>query len=917
MKSKFLEGLLGAIEGIKSGQETVKLLEDLGRTQGGKAGLEALAALLGLRGAAALNPIAPPAAFGLVAITTAVRFWLWWKGEQEKHTEAAKLAEVQAILRSWQGSASGGWAALDGKLGPRDDSSNPNLVEFLECLFRYELGELKGTVAALTAHDEVRFEQLADQMAKYQRENYQVFKDLRDALNSSLGTSLVCLISESGASDETRREIATTLGPKLRNLLEMPDQVAVTLRRVEVALAPKVLLKNPSPKKHLSELNRLTYGQRWTSLVGVEEPLQRLRDFCDGERFSWLILTAPGGCGKSRLAQELCDELWLSGWNTGFYEGTKNLDSWREIDISEPTLIVVDNFWSDFESWPQIIHALGDYEGQIPLRLLLLDRPSDPSAWNKMLDAYPEAADTYGGMLDEKCRVVPFRLNGIPSDQDVWALMCQVWKGATPVQYSDLFGSDTIGYRHMDQIGRPLFVILTALALLEQSFRVLRWDLNEITNAVIRRLLGQLRLAGVDDNHLRLLLAATISNGLDLSVQPPLSGLPVPDKWSEEICRHISAYSEDFVAESPRIPPLVPDPIGEAFVIYCLEGNELCDSGTNRVERLKLAGEVVAWCAENYELETMGFVRQVSGDFPENLETVLGFVSSLRDLSLFFHRLDTLPDISNMTNLSELSFAALEVSVPMKVTTPVHCRSLFVNLTPLCCLPDLSRFESLISLYASSCELESIRGVKDAPQLGALFVHYNHISDLQELMYLKNLRHLKVNVNKICDISAIQELTSLISLDIEQNPISAPDRVRLPPSLQGLYVGHCSHARNLFDAELDKLRELHAERCSLESLSFLERTRNVRHLRIADNPITDASGILHLAELEALDIDLCIGFDIRHLFQLKKLRFLSAVGTGHPESEFLALKRHLGTDVEIVYGFPTGRLITWNSLVDD
>lgn len=771
-RGRFSGGLLGFIDGIKSGKDVVELCTEMSKTEAGMAGLNALAALLGVGTAASLSPAALPLTVGAVSVTAAVKFSLWWQNEQEKKNESAKLTDVQAILRAWQSSASGGWDRLDEEYGPLDDSVKQNVVGFIEALLKYELEEVKESIDALTTRQEVRFQQMAEQMAKFQRQNHHVFASLKSSLDDSLGNSLVELIAGANASPKVRAEMATSLGPRLRTLLEMPVVVEAGLKRIEDSLKPRILLHNPRPSRNLTELNRLRYEQRWTKLVGVEEPLQKLREFCSGEDFSWLILTAPGGCGKSRLAQELCDELWLSGWNAGFYDGVKNLDSWRELKPERPTLIVVDYLWAKLEDWPDRIRVLKDYYGEAPIRLLILERPADVSAWNGLISGCPEALDSYAGPKPEAYKIDALELPGLEKDEDIWALMNEVWAGNPIVKFEQVFLGPTAGYRKLDPLGRPLIAILAAVGIQVSEIASFSWNLDLITQAIVRRILERWAEAGVDDNHIRLLLLATISEQMDLRTQPNLEGLPPIGNWVESQCRQISAYTDEFNPLDPVIPALRPDPLGEAFAIYCLKAEDrLCWKESNPEHRKTLAREVCDWAVRHRLPAVQDFVRRTLGDYPNSKTYIIPCLAEAESLELSNLEISSLESLSELKNLKHLSLDMNQISDLGPLSQLTNLNTLKLNGNKISNIYPLQTLENLRTLMLNGNQIEDISPLQNLRKMVTLGLDENQVSDLGPISNLRYLQSLSLNSNQIADLRPLNGLRQLHTLSLDHNQI--------------------------------------------------------------------------------------------------------------------------------------------------
>lgn len=102
--------------------------------------------------------------------------------------------------------------------------------------------------------------------------------------------------------------------------------------------------------------------------------------------FRWLVLQAPGGAGKSRLALELCVSQCAT-WYAGFLPDSERNHDWLRWQPLAPTLIVVDYATRDVAGTRALLHALASrtqpeeaYPLPCPVRVLLLIRNSDDRA---------------------------------------------------------------------------------------------------------------------------------------------------------------------------------------------------------------------------------------------------------------------------------------------------------------------------------------------------------------------------------------------------------------------------------------------------------------------------------------------------------------------------------------------------------
>lgn len=143
--------------------------------------------------------------------------------------------------------------------------------------------------------------------------------------------------------------------------------------------------------------------------------------------------------------------------------------------------------------------------------------------------------------------------------------------------------------------------------------------------------------------------------------------------------------------------------------------------------------------------------------------------------------------------------------------------------------------ERLEDVRLPSASLYSLEGLQHAINLKALFVGYNHISDIQVVESLRQLELLWINTNPIEDLSPL--------------------------------------------ANLSQLRELHVQGLDQSDLTVLTQLNNLSTLIVGFYPHIDLKSISTLPNLFELVMTATEVSDISELSSLKCLRYLSAVGT--------------------------------------
>ena len=150
-------------------------------------------------------------------------------------------------------------------------------------------------------------------------------------------------------------------------------------------------------KSELGAFDRLKYNSGIDDLYGREDALDMLWRFVGdlsmtGKlfQFQWLLLTAEGGSGKTRLAYDFTEKhLDRKRWDAGKLDLTRletlsDPAKWRP---KKPTLIVVDYAQSMPERIRDLLIGFAENAAHydVPVRLLLLERSADTSWTDRML----------------------------------------------------------------------------------------------------------------------------------------------------------------------------------------------------------------------------------------------------------------------------------------------------------------------------------------------------------------------------------------------------------------------------------------------------------------------------------------------------------------------------------------------------
>lgn len=382
---------------------------------------------------------------------------------------------------------------------------------------------------------------------------------------------------------------------------------------VQIGPRPKLLLtrfvaqRRISAGKAVSELLQLSPYTLSTTLVGRDAELADLDRFLHStESISVRVLTGDGGSGKTRLALHLCEQMADQGWLTGFATS----DALRRFNAqpdraewgwSRPTLVVIDYAASHTELLKDWLDALADRLGQVPaltqpLRILLLERHANPqSGWMAELCASGGWA-AIGGRHQLFDPPEPVAVLPLIDPADRASLLNQMLQrnGFSGPQVSPEFVDQHLSAASW---GRdPLFLMMAALHAVQQgrieALALHRTDLAQKLamreGERLDRLAAAHQPAPLNKLLLRHLSACiTLAQGLDRD-----AFLPLVSQESQATGRPHGddpAGFHDLLADAlpttddGRLPPLLPDLIGEAFVLNTLAAQRINAAGLQRL----------------------------------------------------------------------------------------------------------------------------------------------------------------------------------------------------------------------------------------------------------------------------------------------------------------------------------------------
>ena len=393
----------------------------------------------------------------------------------------------------------------------------------------------------------------------------------------------------------------------------------------------------PQPRLESRVVGATSPAERWSfraravPVVGRQYETADLLGWCNtGPPVSWQVLAGPAGCGKSRLAQELCLAL-PQGWHAGFVAPDQMFD-WSGWQPNAATLLVLDYAGEYPGLGRTILGALARSQNadRPPVRLLLLEREADGPWLQAMLGSRSDAVQF------RQIRASPKAIVLGPFSQDtVWELT----KAAV--------GSDdtrmpprAVWLAYVDRLDRRRTPLLLSLAI--EHWRRIGATPNagraDLLAAWLARERTGWRARGALEPYENLLALATACGGLPDSVLAQ----PADPTWllPPDLDFDPSVYTAMGVGEwsSERLAPLRPDLLGEWFVLETLRGRNprlseqrarvlarLAWSNCGGETRRPLASGVVAGAWWVTPSPWWHFLRRCIEDFPDhdNLEMLL------------------------------------------------------------------------------------------------------------------------------------------------------------------------------------------------------------------------------------------------------------------------------------------------------
>ena len=334
------------------------------------------------------------------------------------------------------------------------------------------------------------------------------------------------------------------------------------------------------------------YRNRLTNFIGRENELSELNDFFNSDNdFSWWLITGKAGSGKSRLALEFANRLEKLGVNSGFLP-LNHIDSFDwNTNYQRPMLIIIDYVQSNHKPALNLIVKLSNktnYENKI--RLLLIERVTTEDWWKDFINNIYASKKLFNNN--------PLEVNGLHTDILFKIIQEIVYeKNRNLVLDKDEIVDSLV---KIDPLKRPLFSMFAGVALANNQ-RISNWNQSELLGFLIDEDYRRTKetFKEYDDTlinkHRDLLAVCTVCYGvngyeIDRIFEKKFNWLPTLTEFDDNLYSFISYNSTlednnkwmpDYPTSQPneskksiQLSPLLPDVLGEYFVLKRLEKSE-------------------------------------------------------------------------------------------------------------------------------------------------------------------------------------------------------------------------------------------------------------------------------------------------------------------------------------------------------
>ena len=161
----------------------------------------------------------------------------------------------------------------------------------------------------------------------------------------------------------------------------------------------------------------------------------------------------------------------------------------------------------------------------------------------------------------------------------------------------------------------------------------------------------------------------------------------------------------------------------------------------------------------------------------------------------------------------------------------------------------LGKFESVLELDCSNCNLESLEGLKACPLLRSLDCGYNRLKTLEGLKSCPRLRVLRCAYTELVTLAGIEECARLRELDLDCCKVVSLAVLRSCAKLRGL----CCIGNNLTNLggieDCSLLQTLNCRSNRIRSIDAITNCPQLRHLDLRSNRLVSLEPLVYLRQL--------------------------------------------------------------------
>jgi serine/threonine protein kinase/tetratricopeptide (TPR) repeat protein len=377
------------------------------------------------------------------------------------------------------------------------------------------------------------------------------------------------------------------------------------------------------PSMNLSNargVRRFDFSAGMTDFRGRDREIDDIRSFlrpisdCTSD-FRWWLWTGTAGNGKSRLADQACQEAMSNGFEAGFL-GPESIDDVESWDLSRPLLLVIDNASHHVERLKRLLRwgAQLARERTRPsvVRVLLIERSADRSidSWLDRLLEFGYREGELADLFHSGKPVSPYELRNV-DEEDLWQMMNDVW---TELEFSPP-DKQTVMNAFLEAAipKRPLFAMLAAAAISDTRSiaGIKKWNVETLTTTILTDEVKRWVASGLTEEDINLVCLATICKDRTESIWRRISMVNSPIRPTDEARLRLIIGGES-LNQADGVCAIRPDILGELLVRERLLGH----LGRGNFATAEATTGVFQLAVKCFPEHTIRFLRQMLESLP-------------------------------------------------------------------------------------------------------------------------------------------------------------------------------------------------------------------------------------------------------------------------------------------------------------